>query len=88
METSDSLVAAERARQDLEDIRTLKNTEAFSRYWMRRLRQRKEDAEKRLKYDKLSAEDREIARVTFLAYDELEKMMDVDEGNIRGGMKR
>ncbi len=86
MESNDALVAAERNRQDLEDIVSLKNSDAFNRYWLRRLKQKRENAEREFKYEpasKITKERREELRQVMLALEELEKMMDVDQGNIK-----
>lgn len=88
MEANDALVAAERARQDLEDIVSLKNSDAFNRYWMRRLTQKRAEVERQFKYEKVDKHRREELRQTMLALEELEKMMAVDEGNIKGGILR
>lgn len=88
MEPSEEQVAIERDRRDLEDIVELKKNSAFTRYFMRRLAQKKADAEKSLKYDKLKSKQRERVRVVFLAFEELEKMLDVDEGSIKSAMLR
>lgn len=70
---------AELNRTDLIDIRALRRNEAFGRYWMRRLRQKKDEADRSLKHDPLAHEAREIVRQRYLAYLDLEQIMDQDE---------
>lgn len=91
MDVNDKQVAAERARQDLEDIMSLKNSDAFNRYFLRRLTQKRAEIERKFKYEppeKVDKNQREELRQTMLALEDLEKMMSVDEGNIRGGISR
>lgn len=91
MDVTDQQVAAERARQDLEDIMSLKNSDAFNRYFLRRLTQKRTEVERRFKYEppeNVDKDQREELRQTMLALEDLEKMMAVDEGNIRGGISR
>lgn len=89
MEFTDAQVARERQLQDLEDIRELKKNSAFTRYWLRRLTQKRAEIERRFKYDppeKVSKDQREELRQAMIALEDLEKMMAVDEGNIRGAI--
>ncbi len=72
----------EMARTDLIDIRALKRNESFNRYWMRRLRQKKDEALRALVHDEMSPEKRETTRQLHLAYLELEKIIDRDEGSL------
>lgn len=91
MESNDELVAAERARQDLEDIVSLKSNDAFNRYWLRRLSQKKADIERRFKYEppnKVDKDQREELRQALLVLEDLEKMMEAESGNIKAGAKR
>lgn len=68
--------------QDLSDIGVLQRTISFSRYWLRRLGAERSAAEKALKYDTMSYEEREITRQRFLQLEKLEGMMDADKASI------
>lgn len=71
-------VALEVAKRDLEDIKRLRESDPFRRYFLRRLRERALKAEHSFKYDTLSSENREAARQVMLELEHLEKMMDED----------
>lgn len=89
MTPTDTTVSKEKARADLEDIGTLKNTDAFERYWLRRLKQKRDAVEKSFKEDppsKVDATERECLRRILGIYNELLGMCAVDEGNIRRDM--
>ncbi len=76
------IAQSEMARTDLIDIRALKRNEAFQRYWMRRLRQKKDEALRALAHDTMDHEKREATRQVYLTYLELEKIIDRDEGSL------
>lgn len=89
MDPTEEQVAIERDRRDLEDIVELKRSEPFKRYFLRRITQKKVEAEKTLKYEnKLTHEQREISRVAFLLLEEIEKMLETDEGQIKATLAR
>jgi hypothetical protein len=73
--------AAQQAAEDLEDIATLERTAAFSRYFLRRIRAKREDVRVAFENDppeKCSHDEREIRRRIMKAYDELLGMMAQD----------
>jgi hypothetical protein len=73
----------ESAQRDLEDIMNLKKSEPFQRYWMRRLKQRRDAlAEEQLR-GKLTIEEREQKRAIVNEYDEIAKWLAVDESTAR-----
>lgn len=72
-------VALEIAKRDIQDIRALRESEPFRRYFIRRLNQRHDEMATKFKYDKMSHEDREIARRLILEYEDIAQMMDRDE---------
>ena len=70
-------VSAELARRDLQDIAELEKSEAFSRYFLRRLKQKHDESEKHFKYDspdQCPMFTREEWRQRVLAYEELLEM--------------
>jgi len=72
----------ESAKRDLQDIAALRRTEAFSRYFLRRLRDKHTDAEQHFKYDepaKCDAVQRELWRQRMLLLEEIINMSAVDE---------
>lgn len=72
-------VARERATQDIEDILHLKENRAWTRYWLRRVQQRRDDAVEKILHDsKITHEQREGLRQSVLAYEGLLKMPDED----------
>ncbi len=73
----------ERARQDIVDIRDLRKFEAFNRYFVRRLLQKRDAAEKAFKYETMDHERREVARQQMLQLEELLKMMESDESSAK-----
>ncbi len=75
-------VSRERAKKDLEDIRTLRNTVAFDRYFMRRVGEKKKVMEKSFRHDTMPHEEREILRRSLRLIDEIEGMMTADESII------
>ena len=76
-------VSDELARRDLGDIGTLRNTEAFDRYFMRRLRQDQAKVEAEFKRGKMDKDEREVLRRITLIYEDILDMMKRDEGSIR-----
>lgn len=86
----DQSVSEELARRDLADIRSLRESAAFDRYWVRRLKDKRHaEMEKFLKDGTLTHEQREISRALVLAYDDLINMAGVDEASIiRGSLIR
>ncbi len=82
MSTPDQTQAREAARQDGIDIRELRECKGFTRYWLRRLRQRREETNRKFHEDppeKCSKDRREELRQLVIAYDDLLGMMDRDE---------
>ena len=70
------------ARQNGVDIRELRESVAFERYWLRRVRMKRDAAFKSFMHDppeKCRYERREELRQLVLAYDELLGMLDADE---------
>lgn len=85
----DKAKALHQAAQDLSDIATLRHTEAFGRYFIRRLKAKQAAVETKFRNDsadKCSHEEREIRRRIVLAYDEILRMMAEDEATA-GAMK-
>lgn len=77
-------ISRELANRDLADIRSLKESEAFQRYWLRRLKTKREAAfNKFLKDDQMGLEERETFRQIVLCYDDLLGMMDRDDATSR-----
>lgn len=75
-------VARERATKDIEDIKALRESEPFKRYWLRRLNYKRAAIEKSFLRDGpelVSKDRREEMRQVILAYDELLSMMDADD---------
>ncbi len=86
MTDQNAVVSAELARRDLEDIISLKNSEAFNRYWLRCLKQKRQTIDTAFRTDpgsKCDAVQREAYRQILIQYDELLEMMDKHEGNIK-----
>lgn len=73
----------ESARQDLQDIYALKQSEPFNRYFLRRLRQRHEETLKKLKYDKMSYEEREACRLNVVFIEGIVNVLAQDEATAR-----
>lgn len=73
----------ESARQDLQDIHALRNSEPFNRYFLRRLRQRHAENERNLKYEKMSFEEREACRLNVVFIEGIVNMLTVDEAMAR-----
>lgn len=69
----------EQNRQDLEDIATLKRTEAFERYFLRRIRQKSKQIEEDVLRGKSDHVVRENRRNQLLILDEILAMMKTDE---------
>ncbi len=75
--------AREQEAQDLADIAELKRTVAWERYWLRRLRMKREGFAQKFKNDPMSHEEREVMRQRILLMEEIEKILDIDQGSIR-----
>jgi len=75
--------ARESAREDLQDIHTLRQNEAFNRYFLRRLRQRHEETLKKLKYEKMSYEEREACRLNVVFIEGIINLPSIDEAMAR-----
>ena len=83
--------AVRSAQQDLEDISTLKRTDAFERYWLRRLRSKQAALEERFRNDppeKCSKDQREEIRLQIVLIDELMAMMKRDEASAKAMVQR
>lgn len=73
-------VQRQRAQKDLEDINTLRNSESFQRYFVRRLTERHDKLAVDFKYEKVSHEEREVLRRLVLEYEqEIAQLMAKDE---------
>lgn len=74
-------VSRERAAQDLEDIKALRESTAFRRYFMRRLKQRRDTLDEKFRRDHtLTHEQREVHRCLVNEYDdEIAQLMARDE---------
>ena len=75
------MLLRERAQQDIDDIKKLRESEAFSRYFIRRVNQRAQGHFEMFKNgtpEKVSKEEREILRRLTLEYEDLAQMMDRD----------
>jgi len=81
-EELDRKLVFERAKQDLDDIIELKKNAAFKRYWVRRLSQKRDDADDKCKRDK-DPVVREENRIKWLALEELDELMAKDEAACR-----
>lgn len=71
------------AAEDLSDISELQRSQGFNRYWLRRLRQKRDAVDRQMKYDppeKCSKDEREVLRRISLAYEELLALPANDEG--------
>lgn len=79
--SSDQQVSAELANRDLSDIAELRKSDAFNRYFMRRLRKRRESLHDAfLTAGAMSHEEREVHRRLILEYDrEIMNMLEKDE---------
>lgn len=85
-----TIVRRERIRKDLESIRTLKQSDAFMLYYVRRLSQKRELLAKEFLEEppaKVDAIQRECLRQKILLLDELLRMPDVDEATARQELK-
>src|SRR3954468_15991023 len=79
-------VSKELALRDLGDIADLRKSDGFNRYFLRRLNQKRNEVEKKFRYDSavpVDKEDREILRRLMLAYEELVWLLDVDESSAK-----
>ena len=73
----------ESARQDLQDIHALKGSEAFNRYYLRRLRQRHDESVRSLIHDKMTFEERESCRLNVLFIEDIVNLIPRDEATAR-----
>lgn len=88
--TSD-LPPLEVARRDLEAINTLLKTPAFTDYWMRKLRERREEVDKKFREDppeKCSKTQREAHRQVVAFADALLKMPEMHAATHRATLER
>lgn len=76
----------ERAKQDLDDIIELKKNAAFTRYFVRRMSQKRDEADDKCKREK-DASVREQYRLKWLALEELDEMMSKDEAACRSTLE-
>lgn len=76
-------VAREIAIRDLEDIFALRRSEAFTRYFTRRLKEKRDQAQKRFHDDPMDKDQREVARHVMKTFEEILSMMDREEATIR-----
>ncbi len=79
-------LSRERAMLDIEDIKALERSDPFNRYFLRRLDQKRAEAERKFKYDpaeKCTPERREEYRQVMLALEDIQKMMTTDEAACR-----
>lgn len=84
----DSARARRQEAQDLADIAELGRTQGFNRYYVRRLKAKRETLEKSFKYDAMSHEARENVRQKILVIEEIEKMPATDSGSIKAAEPR
>jgi hypothetical protein len=80
-ETNDT-VSRELAARDLQDITELAKSPAFERYWLRRIRQKRDAIKKRFEDDppdKCDKDEREVIRRILKEYEELLRMPATDE---------
>jgi hypothetical protein len=75
------------AQQTIEAIEALRGHPAFNSYYLRRLNERRLERQQ-VALSGGTAEEREAARLGFLAYDEMVKMLDVDEVVARGKLSK
>jgi len=75
------------SEQQLGDINTLRNTEAFNRYYLTRLAARSAAIEKKFRTEVCSHEQRECYRQLLLEYDSLLRLLDEGEAAARGAMR-
>lgn len=76
------------ARRDLQDIMDLRKHVPFQRYFMRRLKERRDDLFKQFRYEPATLEEREILRRSLDEVENLEKLLDTDESNIKTSLDR
>jgi len=89
MEYTPEHKSRDEAARDLTDIAALKKYEPFNSYFLRRLRMKQTDAERKALYDRnLTAQEREEERLRAQTLDEILRMMSVDEGIARGIVER
>lgn len=84
-------VSKEIAAHDLADIKALRESEAFKRYWIRRMNERHAKLATAFKYDVMSHEERETHRQIVLEYEDIARMMEKDEvacQNLLSGQNR
>ena len=79
------------ARTDLQDIQDLRRFVPFQRYFLRRLRQKQEEAFTKF-YDtptgECGHEEREILRRISKEYQSLASLLDTDEGSAKASLDR
>lgn len=74
----DIAISAELAQRDLRDITELEQSEAFNRYYLRRLRQMREELDRALHEDDMTHERREVTRCLVLQLTEILRMPSKD----------
>lgn len=91
MTTDPDSASRRQAGQDLADIGTLRQTEAFGRYFLARLRRKQADLETKFRNDppdKCPPGEREILRRIIAEYDEVLGFMARDEATAKALMER
>lgn len=81
--TNEDLKSRQRAKQDVEDIETLKKTPAFQRYYQRRIANELKAKADKVLYDSDSKEEAWEALLEFRALYTTAKMLIVDEAACR-----
>lgn len=79
------------AQRDLNDIRELKDFEPFNRYFMRRLKTKRDDIAEQFHDDppeKCDKEKREHLRLLLKEYNSLIDMLDADMSTTRASLER
>ncbi len=81
-------VSRERDLRDLNDIHALRQADAFNRFFMRRIGEKKSKIEKSFRYDKMCCDEREILRQKLDVFEEIEKLLASDESVIQSNLSR
>ncbi len=81
-------VSHELAIRDLGDINTLRHTEAFDRFFMRRMKDIRDRLQKSFEDDPMSMELRESTRLLLKQVKELVDLLDRDEATIKNYILR
>ncbi len=80
-------VSRELAIRDLADITELRRTEAFDRFFLRRLREMRDRLQKSFEEDAMAPEQREATRQLLKQLKEIIALPDRDEATIRGQLR-